>query len=187
MRWGDILAKVARGEPVSGAESEQVRYIGNALQSLVAFSNKVNAISGDVKDLNAGGIRLDPDGITLVPAENSLFNWTTLTWEIPGSDRWYGALGTLITGIAPDRNSYVGLTAQNEADGNGLGSITLSAIGDGVDMVMKLISDYGIIINSTKTTTGDEGSPEEGLFVINTFDNNIQIYADGGWRELASW
>jgi hypothetical protein len=39
---------------------------------------------------------------------------------------------------------------------------------------------------TTKTTTGD-GTGREGLIVINTFDNNVKIYADGAWRSLATW
>jgi hypothetical protein len=38
-----------------------------------------------------------------------------------------------------------------------------------------------------KTTTGDRSTNVIGEIVINTFDNNIKMYADGGWRTLASW
>ena len=40
---------------------------------------------------------------------------------------------------------------------------------------------------SFKTTTGEPATPFEGMFVINSFDNNIKVYADSGWRTLASW
>ena len=40
---------------------------------------------------------------------------------------------------------------------------------------------------SFKTTTGVPATPFEGMFVINSFDNNIKVYADSGWRTLASW
>ena len=41
----------------------------------------------------------------------------------------------------------------------------------------------------TKTDTGDPaaGISYEGLMCINTFDNNVKIYADGAWRSLATW
>ena len=39
----------------------------------------------------------------------------------------------------------------------------------------------------TKTTTGNLTPGYEGQMVINTFDNNLKIYADSGWRTLASW
>lgn len=43
-----------------------------------------------------------------------------------------------------------------------------------------------------KNTTGDflvtfGDSAAAGLRVINTVDNNIKIWADGGWRQIASW
>ncbi len=37
----------------------------------------------------------------------------------------------------------------------------------------------------TKTDTGDP-TGAEGLFCINTFDDTFKVYADGGWRELAT-
>jgi len=40
---------------------------------------------------------------------------------------------------------------------------------------------------SFKATTGNPATPFEGMFVINSFDNNIKVYADSGWRTLASW
>ena len=40
---------------------------------------------------------------------------------------------------------------------------------------------------SFKATTGVPATPFEGMFVINSFDNNIKVYADSGWRTLASW
>jgi len=38
----------------------------------------------------------------------------------------------------------------------------------------------------TKTNTGD-GTGAEGLMQINTFDNTLKVYAEGGWRQIASW
>ena len=39
----------------------------------------------------------------------------------------------------------------------------------------------------TKTTTGNFTPGYEGQLVINTFDNTLKMYADGGWRTLVSW
>ena len=50
----------------------------------------------------------------------------------------------------------------------------------------RINSDGYTCLLGTKTDTGDP-TGEEGLIYINTFDNKIQMYADGGWRELASW
>jgi hypothetical protein len=42
----------------------------------------------------------------------------------------------------------------------------------------------GVVI---KTDTGDSANPYEGLMQINTFDNTFKVYADAGWRQLATW
>lgn len=42
----------------------------------------------------------------------------------------------------------------------------------------------GVVV--TKTDTGDP-TGIEGLFEINTFDNKFKVYADGAWRQLATW
>jgi hypothetical protein len=38
-----------------------------------------------------------------------------------------------------------------------------------------------------KTTTGDPSTAIEGDICINKYDNNVKIYADGGWRQLVTW
>ena len=38
-----------------------------------------------------------------------------------------------------------------------------------------------------KATTGNPVARGEFHFVINTFDNELNCYADGAWRNLASW
>jgi hypothetical protein len=38
-----------------------------------------------------------------------------------------------------------------------------------------------------KTTTGNPSDTGDGIMVINTVDNTVNLYADGGWRQLASW
>ena len=38
-----------------------------------------------------------------------------------------------------------------------------------------------------KDTTGDYSSCREGQTIINNADNNIKIFAEGAWRQIASW
>ena len=38
-----------------------------------------------------------------------------------------------------------------------------------------------------KTTAGDPTAIGNYHFVINTVDNTFKVYADSGWRTLASW
>jgi hypothetical protein len=42
----------------------------------------------------------------------------------------------------------------------------------------------GVVI---KTDTGDPSYSYDGMICINTFDNNIKMYGDSGWRELGTW
>lgn len=42
------------------------------------------------------------------------------------------------------------------------------------------------LVLPVKTTTGDP-TGVEGLVYANTFDNKIRVYADGVWRDLATW
>jgi len=41
-------------------------------------------------------------------------------------------------------------------------------------------------LTTMKTTTGD-GTGEEGLFQINTYDKTLKIYVGSAWRLIASW
>jgi hypothetical protein len=38
-----------------------------------------------------------------------------------------------------------------------------------------------------KGTTGDPSSPSDGWMYVNTTDNKVRVYADGSWRDLATW
>ena len=40
---------------------------------------------------------------------------------------------------------------------------------------------------TAKSTTGNPATGIEGEICINTFDNNVKIYAEGGWRQIAAW
>ena len=50
-------------------------------------------------------------------------------------------------------------------------------------------TNLGVPAVATKTTTGDAAAPtgDEPTFQINTFDNTFKVYADGAWRQLATW
>ena len=59
---------------------------------------------------------------------------------------------------------------------------------DGTNLVIDAqASGSGLLVlNTVKTTTGDP-TGVEGLIYWNTVDNVIKMYADSGWRTLASW
>lgn len=59
----------------------------------------------------------------------------------------------------------------------------------GLHMMNEALSGVKLIVPGVylKTSTGDPTSYFEGMLVINTVDNTLKIYADGGFRQLATW
>lgn len=55
------------------------------------------------------------------------------------------------------------------------------------NLILSPATNKFLVLDSFKATTGDPASPVDGMLVINTADQNVQIYADGAWRTLASW
>jgi hypothetical protein len=58
---------------------------------------------------------------------------------------------------------------------------------DGHDQRLKRLEANQTITVIVKTDTGNPTTIGDGILVINTFDNTVNLYADGGWRQLASW
>ncbi|MHC4623117.1 MAG: LamG domain-containing protein [Planctomycetota bacterium] len=46
---------------------------------------------------------------------------------------------------------------------------------------------FETLVLPVKTTTGDPAGPVEGQIYVNTADNKVRVYADGAWRDLATW
>jgi len=63
MSWGDILAKLAQGDMLSGGEIENLRLIGNTLDNLAGLASRVEPVTGAITALNAGPVFLSRDGI----------------------------------------------------------------------------------------------------------------------------
>jgi hypothetical protein len=59
----------------------------------------------------------------------------------------------------------------------------------GLHMMNEVLSGVKLVVGGIyiKTDTGDPANVYEGLIVLNTYDNTLKIYADEGWRTLASW
>jgi len=51
---------------------------------------------------------------------------------------------------------------------------------------VKELEAFNSVVFEIKATTGDPAPKGNYHFVINTFDNTLKCYADGGWRTLAS-
>jgi hypothetical protein len=78
---------------------------------------------------------------------------------------------------------------QNGYELEELHNVAINGLTDG--QILSYESSTGLWKNKpsaiTKSTTGNPATGLEGQICINTFDNNVKIYADGGWREIASW
>ena len=90
---------------------------------------------------------------------------------------------TFFAGIAPTDRPYIGWVINENETSIVLPQSTSAAYEYSVSPG---ISGGIIPCVAIRTSTGDP-TPTEGLIVINTVDNNVKLYADGGWRTLASW
>jgi hypothetical protein len=59
----------------------------------------------------------------------------------------------------------------------------------GLHMMNEGLSGVKLVVPGVylKTSAGDPAAFFEGMLVINTLDNTLKIYADGGFRQLVSW
>ena len=129
----------------------------------------------------------DKDGITLRPAENSIFNWAVLSWE-PADDagRWYGVLGCYLTGSTPNRSGMVGLAAQNESGGSGIAQLDLQAAGSVIAWI-KMHSTSGIDINAAGADldTQIQGENVTDVFKVDAGRNQVLVGTSIAIKERA--
>ena len=85
--------------------------------------------------------------------------------------------GTAPTSSVADQTALFSADINGEADKAGLHIMNEKPAG------VRLIVP-GVYL---KTTTGDPSEYFEGMLVINTVDNTLKMYADGGFRQLATW
>ena len=74
----------------------------------------------------------------------------------------------------------VGFSGKDVAVSNGQTNV----YGD-LDVSQKVT--MGTLVLPVKTDTGDPASPVEGQIYVNTYDDKVRVYADGAWRDLATW
>lgn len=107
-------------------------------------------------------------------------------WEQDGGAEAIYADETGVLNI-PARAAPLGSTADTakawveDVNGEG-GKAGLHLMNEGLPGVKLVVP--GIYL---KTSVGDPAAFFEGMLVINTVDNTLKIYADGGFRQLASW
>lgn len=118
-------------------------------------------------------------GVTTLAANNTVtLSHATAPLTITGVNAtllmtgWNASIGSLLQRIR--RTFFVDLEVTNRP--------TVS--GEPVALIGDLVLKQNMTV--TKTTTGD-GPGTEGMMQINTFDKTFKVYADGGWRQLATW
>jgi hypothetical protein len=94
-----------------------------------------------------------------------------------------------VTRINGNTLTEIFVKVQNGFELGELHNVAINGVADG--QVLTYESSTGLWKNkptaTTKATTGNPASGIEGEICINTFDNNVKIYAEGGWRQIASW
>ncbi len=83
------------------------------------------------------------------------------------------------------RTSSQGAVATLDLD-NMLSPLTLHV--DDQSGVIPLLGYAALGVIAIKSTTGDPANADGFPYiVINNVDNNVKIFADGAWRQLATW
>jgi len=128
-------------------------------------------------DLSAGSYRFGIAGSEHVRIDN-LGNVGIGTMN--PTSRLHLAAGTATASTAPLKLTPTGAVLLTTPE---LGAIECNT----TNLYYTRVSDREIIPTViTKTDTGDP-TGAEGILSINTFDNNVKIFADGAWRTLATW
>ena len=65
--------------------------------------------------------------------------------------------------------------------------VGLTSLGSAGNLEISGKGTFGSLKLPVKSTTGDPASPFEGQIYVNTQDNKVRVYADGAWRDLATW
>jgi hypothetical protein len=94
-----------------------------------------------------------------------------------------------VTRINGNTLTEIFVKVQNGFELGELHNVAINGVANG--QILAYESSTGLWKNkpttTTKATTGNPASGIEGEICINTFDNNVKIYAEGGWRQIASW
>lgn len=102
-------------------------------------------------------------------------------------------IGTSLFGTSADKViSFVNGTAPTTSITDGVQIFSRNAANQNDKAILHMVGESGtdpLIVAGIvyKDSTGDISYSHEGIMVINTVDNNIKMYADGGFRTLVTW
>jgi hypothetical protein len=188
---------VLPGDPTAALQAATKQYVDNGIATHAALPNAHHNQAHDIQgaDHTASGLTV---GQVLRATSATTFAFQALQesdlpthkhsklWE---SDGGAEAIDVDAAGILKIPSKVAPSSSQTDAalvwteDVNGqAGKAGLHMMNEGLSGVKLVVA--GIYI---KATTGDPTTVYEGLIVLNTYDNTLKIYADEGWRTLATW
>jgi hypothetical protein len=174
----------------ANTEATSSKTIGLALQNLATNGFGYVVSEGDVTgltiNLGSGHGVSEGDPIWLSPTTPGglIFGLANK----PSAPNHLVFLG-YVTRINGNTLTEIFVKVQNGFELGELHNVAINSVADG--QILAYESSTGLWKNkptaTTKATTGNPASGIEGEICINTFDNNVKIYAEGGWRQIASW
>ena len=110
---------------------------------------------------------------------------TAIGYHVEAGADWAMAFGKYsINDIANSFTVGYGIQPGNELVDFRVRGGLVNVYGD-LDVTEKVT--MGTLILPVKTSTGDPASPIEGQIYVNILANKVRVYADGAWRDLATW
>jgi hypothetical protein len=174
----------------ANTEATSSKTIGLALQNLATNGFGYVVSEGDVTgltiNLGSGHGVSEGDPIWLSPTTPGglIFGLANK----PSAPNHLVFLG-YVTRINGNTLTEIFVKVQNGFELGELHNVAINGVANG--QILAYESSTGLWKNkptaTTKATTGNPASGIEGEICINTFDNNVKIYAEGGWRQIASW
>jgi len=188
--WVDANGNVGIGGSSPGVELQVEKTDANARIAIIArgTGQYSNLNLGNASVATAGQVRYDHSANRLEFTTNNVAQRLNIdsSGNVGIKTTSFGASATRTLGIqsgtAPT-TSVADVVQLFAADVNGEpGKAGLHLVNE-VPAGVKLIVP-GVYL---KATAGDPSEYFEGMLVINTVDNTLKIFADGGFRHLASW
>jgi hypothetical protein len=174
----------------ANTEATSSKTIGLALQNLATNGFGYVVSEGDVTGLTInlgsghGVSEGDPIWLSPITPGGLIFGLANK----PSAPNHLVFLG-YVTQINGNTLTEIFVKVQNGFELEELHNVAINSVANG--QILAYESSTGLWKNkptaTTKATTGNPASGIEGEICINTFDNNVKIYAEGGWRQIASW